>query len=240
MPELERELRALRLAWPPQPDLTLGVRAAIAEQPPRRRPRRPLVLAFAALVVALAAALAVPQARTAILRWFGLEHVRVVRVGELPPTRALGGADLGTRTTFVAATRDAGFELLVPRERPDRIYLARPAGGARVTLVYGQVTKPRLMLSEFRGYGTTKYVEKLVGGGTTVERVEVEGSPGLWLSGAPHAVYFARPGEPENVYLDEPFLAGNTLVWERPGGLTLRLEGRLSKDAAVRLAKSLR
>lgn len=239
MAELEQRLRSLPLAWPAQPDLARGVRTAIAEPAPRRA-RRPLVLAFGALVLAVAAALAVPQARTAILRWTGLSHVRVIRVDELPPTRALSGADLGKRTSFVAATRAAGFELLVPKARPDAVYLARTDAGVRVTLVYGEVSKPRLMLSEFRGVGTTKFVEKLASGGTKVERVTVDGSPGLWLSGAPHAVYFARPGALNTVYIDDPFLAGNTLVWERPGGLTYRIEADLSEHDALRLAESLR
>ena len=239
MPELERRLGSVRIDWPPQPDLTLAVRAAIAE-PRRPRRRRALVLALAALALALAAAFAVPQARTAILHWFGLDHVRVVRVGELPPTRPLNGADLGRRTSFVAATHAAGFELLVPSERPDAVYVARTDAGERVTLGYGRPARPRLLLSEFRGIGTTTYVEKLATGGTHAERVTVGGSPGLWLSGAPHAVYFAKPGVPRDVYLDEPFLAGNTLVWERPGGFTYRLEGDLSKQDALMLAESLR
>lgn len=239
MAELEQSLRSLPLAWPAEPDLTPGVRAAISARPATRA-RRPLVLAFAALAIAIAAAFAVPQARTAILRWVGLSHVRVVRVDELPPTRPLSGADLGTRTTFVAATRAAGFELLVPDRQPDSVYVAHSDAGVRVTLVYGDVSKPRLMLSEFRGIGTTKFVEKLADGGTKVERVTVDGSPGLWLSGAPHAVYYAKPGEFDNVYVDDPFLAGNTLVWERPGGITYRIEADLSKREALKLAESLR
>jgi hypothetical protein len=241
MSELERRLRELPLDWPPQPDLTLAVRAGIALTPRRRLGRRPLTVAFAALVIAVAAAFAVPSARTAILRWLGLRHVRVVHVAELPPTRPLSGAVLGTRRSLVEATRRAGFELRFPRgDRPDSVYVAQTSSGVRVTLVYGKVTKPRLMLSEFRGFGTTKFVEKLVGGGTEVDRVEVAGSPGLWLSGAPHAVYFAAPGDPDTIYLDEPFLAGNTLVWERPGNLTFRLEGTLSEADALAVAESLR
>lgn len=239
MAELEQSLRSLPVAWPAQPDLARGVRAAIAEPAPRSPGRRPLVLAFAALVLAIAAAFAVPQARTAILRWVGLSHVRVVRVDDLPRTRTLSGADLGARTSFVAATRAAGFEPLVPKGRPDAVYLARTDAGVRVTLVYGEVSKPRLMLSEFRGTGTAKFVQKLASGGTKVESVTVDGAPGLWLSGAPHAVYFAKPGEFDTVYIDEPFLAGNTLVWERPRGITFRIEADLSKHDALRLAESL-
>jgi hypothetical protein len=240
VPELERRLRELPLDWPPQPELTLAVRAAIAQPPGQRPARRALVLALAALVLALAAAFAVPQARTAILRWFGLEHVRVVRVEHLPPTRRLEPSDLGRRTSFVGATREAGFELLVPRKEADAVYLASAGTGERVTLVYGSVERPRLLISEFRGVGVTDFFEKLVTSGTRVERVQVGGSPGLWLSGAPHAVYFGDPARPDLIHADEPRLAGNTLVWERPGSLTVRIEGELDKDQALALAESLR
>jgi hypothetical protein len=240
MTELERRLRSLPLEWPPQPDLTLAVRARIAAAERRPLRRRPLVLAVAALVAALAAALAVPQARSSILRWLGLRNVRIVHVSELPPTRKLTAADLGSRTTFVRATRLAGFELLAPRERPDAVYVADTISGRRVAFVYGRIAKPRLLLTEFRGVGVTKYVQKLVAEGTKVDHVSVDGAPGLWLHGAPHAVYFAVPSNPRLIGIDAPLLAGNTLVWERPDGVTLRLEGSLSKDDALALAKSLR
>ena len=116
MAELEGRLRELPLDWPPQPDLTLAVRAAVASPRRRRFGRRSL---------AVAAAFAVPPARTAILRWLGLHHVRVGRVAELPRTRPLNGAVLGTRTSLVDATRRAGFELSLPRgEQPDSVYAA--------------------------------------------------------------------------------------------------------------------
>ena len=86
----------------------------------------------------------------------------------------------------------------------------------------------------------TKYVEKLVGSGTDVQQLKVGASPGLWLFGKPHAVYYALPGAFGNVFQNLPILAGNTLVWERADGLTLRLEGELTKGEALRLAKSLR
>ena len=75
MPELERDLREVGrlLAFPPEPDLVPAVRARLGEAPrpwPFAARRRVLVLALAALVVAIAAAFAVPPARTAILRFF--------------------------------------------------------------------------------------------------------------------------------------------------------------------------
>lgn len=242
MAELERELLILgrRLELPPQPELARAVRARLAERPAPVFPwRRTLVVAFAVLAVAIAAVFAVPSARTAILRWLGLANVRVVRVTRLPETRRLAASDLGTKTTLAAAQRRLGFALQQPRERPDSVYLQTTIGPPRVTLVYGSAKKPRLLLTEFRGTGTTNFVQKLVGPGTTVERVRVEGNPGLWIAGQPHAVYYTL-GSTRMVYIDEPLLAANTLVWERPGGITLRLEGRLSKGDAIRLAGSLR
>jgi hypothetical protein len=239
--ELERDLRAVRVDWPEVPDLPSRVRARLAEPAGFGFAwRRPLVVALAVLVVAIAAAFAVPPARTAILRWLGLHHVRVVHVDRLPPTRKLATADLGRRVTYRAAARAAGFEPLLLRERPDAVFVSRQLGAVRVTFVYGDVSAPRLTLSEFRGFGVTKFVEKLAEPGTKVERVQVDGSPGLFLSGKPHAVYYSLSTNPYNVFFEQPILAGNTLVWERRDGLTVRLEGDLDKDDALRLAKSLR
>jgi hypothetical protein len=242
MAELERELLVLgrRLDWPPEPDLGPRVRARLEARAERGAPwRTRVIIAVALLALALAAAFAVPSARTAILRWLGLSHVRVVRVDTLPPTRRLTAADLGARTTLAAAERRLGFHVLQLRERPDAVYVVTAYGNPRVTLVYGSVAKPRLLLSEFRGVGVTNYIQKLVAPGTRVERVRIDGAPGLWISG-PHAVLYELPGKPRRVYDSEPFLAGNTLVWERSNGLTFRLEGMLTKGDAERLASSAR
>jgi hypothetical protein len=242
MAELERELFTLgrRLDWPPEPDLAPRVRIRLRAPVEHGLPwRRIAVVAVALLAIAIAAAFAVPSARTAVLRWLGLSHVRVVHVDTLPPTRRLTQADLGTKTTLAAAERRLGFHVLQLRERPDAVYVVTAYGNPRVTLVYGSVAKPRLLLSEFRGVGTTKYIQKLVGPGTTVDRIRIDGAPGLWISG-PHAVLYELPGEPEQVFNSEPLLAADTLVWERADGLTLRLEGKLAKGDAERLADSVR
>jgi hypothetical protein len=242
MAELERELFAIgrRVDWPAEPDLAPRVRVRIEARVEWAVPwRRTLVIALVLLAVATAAAFAVPSARTAILRWLGLSHVRVVRVETLPPTRRLTKADLGTKTTLAAADRRLGFHMLRPREQPDAVYVVAAYGNARVTLVYGSVAEPRLLLSEFRGGGPTKYIQKLVDQGARVERVQVRGRPGLWISG-PHAVLYELPGYSPQVVNSEPLLAGNTLVWEDRHGLTLRLEAMLTKEEAERLARSLR
>ena len=108
MTELERALVLLgdELAFPPAPDVSVRVLARVAEAPPRRR-RRALVLVVAALAVAIGAAFAVPQARTAILDFFGLRGATVQRVETLPvvPPRTAQALDLGQRARSPKSSR---------------------------------------------------------------------------------------------------------------------------------------
>src|SRR5204863_2740785 len=85
MTELERivgGLRTLPVDWPATPDV-----AARLELRPRRR--LAIVAAVALAAAALAAAFAVPQSRSAILRFFHLRGVTVERVGTLPRAQEL-------------------------------------------------------------------------------------------------------------------------------------------------------
>ena len=72
-------------------------------------------------------------------------------------------------------------------------------------------------------------IEKYVRMEQRVERVEVDGQPGIWVEGR-HVV---------SGLFGEPRLAGNVLLWEQEG-LTLRLEGRFTKEQALDLARSVR
>src|SRR3989442_14396562 len=83
MTELERALVALgrELDFPPEPDLRSRVRERIERRP---RYRRALVPALA-LLVALGIALAVPEAPSAILRFFPIGAGAISRVPPLPP-----------------------------------------------------------------------------------------------------------------------------------------------------------
>ena len=89
MAELETALRQLghEVAFPPTPDLASAIRGRLER--PQRFWRRPAAIALAVLVVAaIAAVLAVPQSRSAILDWLGLRNVSVVRVEKLPAVPA--------------------------------------------------------------------------------------------------------------------------------------------------------
>jgi hypothetical protein len=250
MPELERQLQALaaEIAWPAEPDLSSRVRARVREGEAREREprapwlagwRRPAAIAFAVLVVAVAAAMAVPQARTAIFRWLGLTSVRIVRVEKLPPVPPNAGLDLGDRVTLEKARSSVRYHVYAPEKagQPDAVYLLPFPPGGQVSFVWGSPSRPRLLFSQFRGGHTQQFIEKQVMAGTKVDRVTVDGEPGFWLSGEPHEFnYVDAEGE---VVRESIRLAGNTLIWEHDG-LVLRLEGRLDKGEALQLAKSVR
>src|SRR5438094_4252506 len=85
MTELERALVALggELEFPPTPDFWPRVR----ERLQRRRWMRPLVFAVALGALAIGIAMAVPPARSAILKFFHIGAATVERVETLPPAQ---------------------------------------------------------------------------------------------------------------------------------------------------------
>ena len=197
--DLEHELRALPIDWPATPQFPLALA--------RRRRRWPLVAAIA--LAALAAALAVPQSRGAILRFFDIGADRIQLVNTLPRAQERRlGAGLGAPTTLAGA-RALVPALLLPQDQP--LPTLRQSGDV-VSLVFGYRGQP-VLLSEVRGSGV--FLKKLVGGQTDAAPVQVRGeSFGLWLSGKPHIFFFPR--EPAR-------LAGNTLIWQG-NDTTYRLE----------------
>ena len=245
MTDLERELRALsvELEFPATPDLVRRVRSRLAEPRARRRlhGRRTLAVALAVLALGVAAALAVPPARTAILRWLGIEGARIVRVEELPPTAVRRELRLGERVTLAEARARAGFRVLVPGAetfaRPDAVYFSRSVPGGVVTFRYGPAGAIRGLLTQFDSRPGFPYIEKSAARGTRIERVSVDGDGGYWLEGRPHVVVFEN--EHGEVQTGTLRLAGNTLLWQR-GTVTLRLEGKLTKEQALAIAASVR
>ena len=124
MTELERALVALgrELDIPAGPDLRSRVRERI-ERKPRRR--RAVVLAVA-LLTALGIALAVPPARSAILRFFHIGAVTVERVQRLPAARERPLATgLGPARTLDQAQVRSGVTLILHAPQPQHFY-ARP------------------------------------------------------------------------------------------------------------------
>jgi hypothetical protein len=246
MPDLERQLEDLgrSLAFPPTPDLASSVRRRLAGEERRRfrlPARRPLAIAAAALAAGIAVAFAVPPARTAILRVFGVGGVRIERVDRLPAVSVARRLRLGRQMSLAEARARARFRVRVPRaggfDDPDAVYFSDAVPGGLVSFLYGSETRPLALLTEFETEPGFPHIDKSAPPGTRLESVSVGGDRGYWLEGEPHLFAFRnRAGATQFGRLR---LATNTLVWQHDG-LTLRLEGKLTKSEALDIAESTR
>jgi hypothetical protein len=216
--------------------------------------RRLAVAGLAAVLLAAAVLVASPGTREAVARRLGLRGVGVELGGPPPPTVTTRPGErldlgLGERVTLEEARRRVGFPVLVPGadgfRQPAAVFVdqAVPPGG-RVDLVYrarpglpaSPFTDVGLLVTEFRGQPTPEFLKKVTTLGM-VEEVTVGGEPGYWFSGEPH--FFSYRDAAGNLRDEQTRLAGNTLVWQR-GELTLRIEGELSRQEALRIAESMR
>lgn len=254
MTALEQALTRLgaELDFPPTPDAAAAVERRLGERAaaPRRVRLTPRSLAVALAVVALAVAgaLAVPPARSAILEWLGIRGATVERVERLPDVSAGVGTslELGRPVALEDARSRLGFPPLLPDAlgAPDGAYVSAYPPGGMLSLVYGpgegvprsRFTGVGALLTEFRGDVSPELVAKLVDQGTPVERVEVDGRRGLWIEGE-HALLFRGSGG--RILEARTRLAGNTLLLEH-GSLLVRLEGELTRERALEIAASLR
>lgn len=242
MSDLERTLRVLgaEVDVPDAPDVVASVLARIE---PRSRvglrtSRRHLVIAVALVVLAaLAATLAVPTARSALLRVLHLGGERIELVDELPEITIQHDLEfvLGERVTLDEARRRTGLEISGLDEQPDRVYVGE---GGTAWLLYGTPERVRLLLAATSRLGVDEaLMTKLVGPGTTVETVSVDGAPGAFVSGESHLLLLLD--EQGEIVEETSRLARDVLIWERDG-VAFRLEGDLTKDEALAFAESLR
>jgi hypothetical protein len=211
--------------------------------------RRRAAIALASLLVLGGGTLAAsPSARSTVFRWLGLQGVEIRR--ERPsatpgPLSRLGESlDLGIPITPARARREGA---LFPRSlpAPDAAYLGPLVGGQRgVALVYAprdglppsKVTGVALIVQTFRATLDTLILKKLVAGGGDLQSLTVAGSPAYWISGEPHGFQYATPS---GGAFGPQRLADHTLLVERDGRL-LRVEGPLTRAAAVRIAEDAR
>lgn len=253
MSGIEHELRGLGsdLWYPTTPELAPAVmsRLAISDTRERRRAGRSLAIAAATLLLAGGSAVAaVPALRHTVLGWLGLRSVRIQRVPSIsrlpigPAGRNLG---LGRRTTLAAARSRVAFRVLVPARAAPEVYLSNSPPGGQVAFVYppgpglprAPGTDTGLLITEFLGQQPRAYIQKSLAPGTSATFLTVGGSPGVWISGRPHE--FAYLDSQEKARAETLRLAGNTLLW-RHGAVLISLEARISRQAALRIALSLR
>ena len=222
---IERRLHELsaHVELPAERDLAPAVRGRIGS----RRPRPGgLAIALALVVLAVAVALAVPPARSEIRHWLGLGTARVEFVDRLPDVQTRRPLEIGRKTSLREARERVPYDVLTSSllGAPREVHLL----GDQVGFVYG---KHKLLVLQSRG----TYFQKDVGPETSVEHVQLNGREALWISGGRH--YFAYVERNHQVRPAPLYLVGSALIWTR-GDLTLRLEGKLSRAEALRIARS--
>lgn len=253
--ELERSLDLLRgaIEWPATPPLAgrITARTATPVAVPRQWFQSRWALAAAVVLLAIAALIAYTPSRDAIASWINL-HTIITRLNQLPtpspqPSGPLGKRlGLGDPTTLAAAQSKVGSKVLVPVQlgKPDEVYFQNDAPAGEVNLVYksrpgireSRYTGVAVLITEVSGRVDTNFFGKMLGPGTTIEDVTVNGHQGWWISGQPHEVFFVDANG--NFRSETLRLGTNTLLIDY-GGLVVRIEGDLTKAQALEIAASL-
>ncbi len=258
---------ATAIDWPAEPpatgrpDVATRVRVALGGRRPaadrRWRSWRPARLGLVLALVALLVLAAVAGA--AILGLPGL-RISFGDPGSPPPIATAGpttsaapdppgtGMYLGMPTTLSAAADALGQPVRLPDDPaigpPDAVWVDRTKGDAVAAVWAPSDALPAtldpdvgLVLMTFDGTFDRGFFQKITDAGTTVEPVSVDGQSGFWISGDPHVFFYtASDGTP---LVDPRRWVGDALLWS-DGTTTWRLETAAGRDAALRIAESLR
>jgi hypothetical protein len=248
---VEAELRDLgrELDVPPVASPTAAVRQRLAA-PSARRPHRAqrgagilhrwrsawrAALIVVAVLVALLAA--TPQGRavvTHVLRFVGIELQHAP--GPAPSPRSNAALPGERRMSLAQARRHVSFPILVPAAlgRPSEVVVSD--GGRIASLIYRRTPHGLVRMDEFAGHLDPVFFQKFIQLGD-VTQVRVNGRKGLWIKGPHVLLYITRDGTPAAA--SARLTTGNTLIWGTPQ-VALRLEGKLTRAAALAIASSAR
>ena len=255
------------LAWPAPtltphgPDLATRVRARIAAAPPARAPRgrwswwparRALILAGAALLALAAVATAVGLGVPGIRLIFGDPSTipaSTATTGASPSASVRpAGSDVGLGAAVALEDLEtrAGFPIRIPGDPvvgpPDAAYLNAQDQASLVwapTDELAATANPRigLLLTQFEGRVRSGTIGKTIGEGTSVEPVTVGAGRGFWISGAVHLFFYETLSGA--IVEESRRWVGDALIWS-DGDISYRLETSLGREAAIRIAESLR
>ena len=240
MRDLGRELDV-----PPAASPTEAVRQRLEGQTVSRR-RMPAVgggvlryrlgwrAALVVVVAFLAVLIATPQGRAVISHVFRFAGVEL-RQGP-GPARSPGSAALPgqRRVPLETARHQVSFPILVPAVlgRPGEVVVSDR--GRVVSLIYPRTRYGLVRIDEYAGHLDQIYFEKFMSL-RMMTKVEVNGTKGAWIKGPHELVYVTRDGSPATA--SARLTTGNTLIWGT-SQVALRLEGNLSKAAALGIADS--
>jgi hypothetical protein len=223
--DLEAALRGLgtQIEIPDQPDITASVRKRIAQKP-KRQVLRPVLAGVLALFLAGVVAFAVsPEVRAGVAEFFGFAGVEF-RPDSPPPVQSTPVLP-GERIISLDDARTQ-LRVQVPKALGDPKEV-RVTDGRVVTLVYDGIR-----LDEFDGdFGPAmgKFASA-----QDIERVRIGNAEGLWIPRPHEVLYIDRAG---NWQHQSARLSGRTLIWQS-GEKTMRLEGELTKEEAIKIASS--
>jgi hypothetical protein len=210
---VEAELRELgrELDVPPAASLTAGVRQRL-EGPavPRRR--------------------VVPWGKGAADRWRPAWRAALVVLAVLA---VLLVATPQGRAVVTHVLRFVGIEL---QQEPGPAPSPRSSGGRVASLIYRRTPYGLVRMDEFAGHLDPVFFQKFVYLGN-VTQVRVNGRKGLWIRGPHELLYITRDGTPAAA--SARLTTGNTLIWGTRR-VALRLEGNLTRAAALTIASSAR
>jgi hypothetical protein len=200
-----------------------------------RSRRRLVAMIIAAVIIALCLT---PPVRAVVLHWLRIGGVviKTVPPAQRGPTPTPQPPTPNTqRLTLEQARGLVSFEVGVPAElgRPDRIGVS---GDRRVVSMDWGSGAQQIHLDQFDGQFSWAYVKTDPG---DLQFTRVGSSDAVWFPTSHRIVYVDREGREHS---EQARISAPSLVWERPiarGTVTLRLEGQISRQRAVRIGESV-
>jgi hypothetical protein len=138
--------------------------------------------------------------------------------------------------SLAEARRHVSFPILVPAALGPPSEVVVSDGGRVASLIYRGTPHGLVRMDEFAGHLDPVFFQKFIHFGD-VTQVRVNGLKGLWITGPHELVYVTRDGTPAAA--SARLTTGNTLIWGTRQ-VALRLEGDLSRTAALAIARSAR
>ncbi|CAN5862255.1 MAG: hypothetical protein H0T94_07080 [Acidimicrobiia bacterium] len=221
---------AQHIDWPPEVDVALT--------PKKARSRRLVwVAAVAAIMIGIAVLPAGREAVAGLARVLGIE----IEFRDVNPDLAVG-LDLGPAVEADDALAAVDFDLVFPAPvgTPAAFHLRGTPLGTQVWTVWEPSdrlppisgTNAGLIMTQFQADPDEAWIRKLISGGVEVDRVEINGEEGYWMTG-PHLLIFDNGDFSETSRTN-----GNVLIWSA-SGITYRLETALTLPQALELAQNL-